>query len=173
MTILTLSLFSCSSHDNIQEAAFKAVECVNAVSGEKRDPNIEIVIEYGLSYKYDLTGQIYHVINMQGDSTINFSLNSQERKQIIEKYYNLCLDEIRGEYRIEDNCMMMPKFYTRLIVTSKSIDQEIIFDEDCDDYEPMYESKGKRAVAFLQFIRDILTTRPEIKNAPTSDIIYM
>ncbi len=173
LTILTISLFSCSSHESEKKSDIEDVRCATVVDVQSRNYDMEIAIEYALSYKYDLTKQTYKVINIQGDSTINFSLSSQERRQIIDKYYSLCLNEIKGEYKIGDICMIMPKFYTKLKVKSKSINQVIIFDEDCEDYEPMYESKGKRAVAFLQFIRDVLAKKPEIKNAPTSDIIYM
>jgi hypothetical protein len=140
---------------------------------QTKDEKMAIEIQIAQSYKYNLQQETYTIFNMQGDTTIHFHLTSQEKEQIIDKYYSLHLEELQGKHEIEDNCLVMPKLYTTLKVKSKEQEQETIIDESCDDYKGLFNSKGKRVATFLQFVTSLLKTKPEIKNAPTSDIMYL
>src|SRR6187401_303818 len=97
-TILLIFVFaSCSSKKRIKEQ------------------HIEIIIADAQSYTYNLAQQTYivHSISMP-DTTIHFNLTALEREQIIDKYYDLGIDEFKGKQEIEDNCLIYPKFYTTL-----------------------------------------------------------
>ena len=150
---------------------FPIISC--SQNDKMKDDNIEIVIKIAQSYKYDLTRGAYTIFNIQGDSTIHFHLSEKEKQQIVQKYYSLGLDKFKGKQAIEDNCLVMPKLFTTLHVKSNKEEQEIIIDEDCDDYKGIFDSKGKNIAAFLKFIDHTLHGKQEIKNAPLSDIIYL
>src|SRR5215218_4455177 len=94
--VLLLSIIACSTNDKM------------------KDGNIEIVIQIAQSYKYDLHQETYTTFNMQGDTTIYFHLTKEEKRQVVQKYYSLGLDELKGKQEIEDNCLVMPKLYTTL-----------------------------------------------------------
>ena len=154
--ILWITIASCSSKQKIE------------------DESIAFVINYAQSYSYDLQKQAYTVFSyLNRDTTVHFNLTNQEKKKIIHKYYDLDLDELEGKLRIEDECLTMPKLYTTLIVKSKSQTQEFIIDEDCKDYKSKFVSQGKRVSAFLEVVRNVLKEKPEIKKAPTSEIMYL
>ena len=126
------------------------------------------------SYKYDIKRQTLTVFNhLRQDTTITFNLTSAEKEKIVSKYFKLNLDEIDGNQRIDDKCMIMPKLYTTLRVKSEIGVQELIIDEDCNDYNLKFVIRGRRISAFLEFVRKMLHAKPEIKNAPKSDIFYI
>lgn len=94
-----------------------------------KDKNIEIIINSSQSYKFDLKKEIFTVLYLSKPSTeLKFHLTKEEKSKIIDKYYSLDIDEIRGKTTIEDECMYMPKSYTILKVNSKNISQEIEID---------------------------------------------
>lgn len=138
-----------------------------------RAEKLEIVIEDAQSYKYDLSKQTYTVFGRYSDTTVNFRLTNLEKKEIADKYYALRLDEIQGKQMIEDNCEMMPKLFSVLKINSKYQSQEITIDDGCGNYKGLFDTKGKRVVAFLQFVADIIRSKPEIMNAPKSDRVYL
>ena len=149
-----------------------------------KDKNLEIQIEDAQSYKYDLSKGIFTIFFMgKTPLKINFQLTNDEKNKIIDKYYELGINqiagknEIAGNIYIEDNCLDMPKLTTILKVKSKGRLQMIEIDTSCDDfYQPFYLSNynvPKRLKDFLQFIFTILQSKPSIKNSPQSDIMYM
>ena len=145
-----------------------------------RDKSLIITINVAQSYKYDLTKSEYTVYFMdRPDTILKFLLSPDEATKIVDKYYALEIDNITGVDKelgtiyIEDNCMIMPKPYTILHVKSKSKSQDIQIDEGCDNYSIDNAKRGKSVKAFLDFIRDIMKSKPEIKNAPHSNVIYM
>lgn len=149
-------------------------------SNNINDKNIEIVIEFAQSYKYDLHKEVYTVfyINKPPDE-IKFHLSDNEKRKIIGKYYDLDInkisgkDKITGNTYIEDKCMIMPKLFTIIHVKGKDKLQEIQIDVGCDDFYLSNFSKAKRIKKFLQFVDGIVKSKPQIKNAPTSNIMYM
>ena len=138
-----------------------------------KDDNIEIVIQRAQSYQYDLQLKTYTVFNMKGDTTIQFHLSREEKRQIVDRYYRLGLGDLQGQQEIEDNCHIMPKLYTTLKVKSKEHPLEIIIDEDCRNYNGLFNKRGQNVAEFLQYVINLLKTKPEIKNAPFSDIMYL
>ena len=145
-----------------------------------KDKNLEIIIEYAQSYKYDLTRSVYTVFYLDKPTTeIKFSLSNEEKNKIIEKYYDLRIHKISGIDKemgtiyIQDRCWIMPKLYTILHVKAKNRLQDIQIDESCDDFHWRNSNRAKRINKFLQLIDEILQSKPEIKNAPKSDIGYM
>lgn len=143
-----------------------------------RDKEIDIVINMAQSYKFDLTKGLYTVYFMdRPDTTIKFLLTPDETNKIIDKYYDLEIDNITevekelGKILIEDNCLTMPKPYTILHVRSKTKSQDIQIDEGCNDFSGNTK-RGKAVSMFLGFIRTILKLKPEIKNAPYSNVEY-
>lgn len=148
-------------------------------SAKVRDKNITIIIDFAQSYKYDLTAGVYTVHFMdKPDTTIKFQLSPDEINKIVDKYYEFEIDNISGVHKdlgtivIEDNCMIMPKLYTILHVRSKTKLQDIQIDEGCDDLSLGDVKRGKSVKLFLNFVRAIVKSKPEINNAPQSDIIY-
>ena len=138
------------------------------------DYNLEFIIKDAISYKYDLKKQVFYVFNsMKPDTTIKFDLTTDEQKRIVDKYYELDLEEIKGEIRIDDKCMIMPKPYTVLNVQAKGLWQNITIDESCSYYIPPDSSQRKRGASFLHFVEDILQPKPEIKKNRHSDIMYL
>lgn len=152
-------------------AIFTLICCSS--KNQLKDENLAIVIQIAQSYNYDLQQETYTVFNMKSDTTIHFHLTIEEKKQIIERYYSLHLEELQGKQEIEDNCLIMPKLYTTLKVKSKVQKQEIVIDENCADYKGLFNTQGKRIAAFLQYVSNLLETKAEIKNAPRSDIMYL
>ncbi len=145
-----------------------------------RDKDISIIINVAQSYKYDLTKGEYTVYFMdRPDTVLKFLLSPAEATKIVDRYYTLEIDNITGVDKelgtiyIEDNCMMMPKPYTILHIKSKSNSQDIQIDEGCDNFSIGNVKRGKSVKAFLDFIRDIMKSKSEIKNAPHSNVIYM
>lgn len=145
------------------------------------DYNLEVVVKYALSNKIDLVKGLYTVFFMGKPQTdIKFKLSPSEKQRIIEKYYSLALYELNevnkttGTVYIEDECMIMPKFYTYLTFKKDSLTQNIQIDEDCDEYNSSDISEAaERVKEFIRFFNGIIRTKPEIKNAPASNIIYL
>jgi hypothetical protein len=110
---------------------------------------------------------------------VKFELTSAEKAQIISKYYSLALYELKevdahwGTIYIEDECMIMPKIYTYLTIERDSITQQIQIDEACDDYSHGKSDTAQRVKIFLDFVNGIIKAKPEVKNAPKSDIFYI
>ena len=137
-----------------------------------KESNIEFIIQESQSYKYDLQQQIFTVYNMNGDTTIHFHISEKEKQQIINQYYNLGLENINNNIKIEDYCLSMPKFYTTLKVKSRFQQYDIIIDEECSDYKNSYKNDANHIKEFLQYIKRLLKKKIEIENAPSSDIMY-
>ena len=145
-----------------------------------REKSINIVIDGAQSYKYDLTQGIYTVHFMdRPDTVIRFFLSQDEANKIADMYYDLGIDDITGVNKesgtifIEDNCMIMPKPYTILHVRSKTISQDIEIDEGCSNFSLSNEKRARSVALFLDLIRTILKSKPEITNAPRSNVMYM
>src|SRR5882757_9687923 len=82
-------------------------------SPKNKDYSIGITIKDAQSSEYDLHNMIYKVRFLpRGDTAIKFALSNKEWKSIVDKYYSLNLEHIRGTTFIEDGCMVMPKILT-------------------------------------------------------------
>src|SRR5882757_3158136 len=70
---------------------------------KNKDYSIGITIKDAQSWEYDLHNMIYKVHFMsRADTAIKFTLSDKEWKSIVDKYYSLNLEHIRGTTRIED-----------------------------------------------------------------------
>ena len=148
-------LISCSSNNKI------------------KNNDIEFIIQESQSYKYDLSQHTYTVFNMHGATTIHFNLSKNEKEQIVNEYYKLGLDNIHNDIKIEDDCTIMPKLYTTLIIRLHDKTHSLLIDDACSDFNFTLNNYAQKIKTFLQFIYKILKEKPEIKNAPTSDIMYL
>ena len=145
----------------------------------KHEP-IEVIVKFNESYKYDLSKGEYTIFYLnQPPTIINFHLSAQEMKEIQNKYYSLNIDKIKkNDKRNEkifmvDNCRIMPKDNTILNIQSKNIKQEIQIDLYCNSYPLSNWIEARHVKRFIAFVVKIIRSKPEIKNAPLSDILYM
>lgn len=164
----------------MKEIVFISVITLLSCSSKVKDTNIEIIINDNQSYKYDLKNNVYTIYYMNKAATeIKFNLSKEEKHTIINSYYTLKIDKITdinkitGNIYIDDKCTTMPKSFTKLHIKTNYSLQEIQIDEDCNDFYLSNYLKAKRIKRFLKVIRNILQSKPQIKNAPVSDIMYM
>jgi len=143
-------------------------------SPNKKEEDIKITIDYPQSYRYEIDKELYTVFFLSKPALhIKFSLTKVELTKIKTKYYDLGIDNIADDTNFKDDCMIMPKLKTILTVKSESAIQRIEIDEDCDDFYVSNFLKANKVKEYLKIIREILKAKPEIKNAPMSDIMYM
>lgn len=136
--------------------------------------DIEIEIVHAQSYRYDLKQQTYTVMRMEkADTTVRFRLTDGEKNAIAADYFARQLDERKGKIEVEDDCRVMPKLYTVLKTKSHRQTQEIVLDEACDRRKGSQADYGEKVAAFLSFVESLLQAKPEIRNVPPSDILYL
>lgn len=144
------------------------------VSKTRENADIEIVIQDAQSYKFDLKNEIYTVFFMSKPSAdIKFNLTDKEKREIINRYFSLNLDKLPDQLKIRDKCEGFPKLFTTLSVKNKGKKQELQVDESCEQFSISDYENGKNLKDFIQLVRDIITSKKEIKAAPKSDIFYM
>ncbi len=140
----------------------------------KNNINIELKMEIGNSYKYDILKELYVIYYINKPPTeIKFKLSDMEKKSINKKYYELNLDKLPEKLTIENNCNIMPKVFNVLNIKRDQLMQQIRIDRSCNDYSLFKKGKAKRINDFIDFIKNILNSKPEIKNAPKSNIHYL
>jgi len=142
--------------------------------------SIDIIIEFPQSYKYDLKNEVYSVYYMNKPPTnIKFHLSTIERRLIEKNYYSLGIDKLKIEGKkstkifIKDKCMTMPKDYFIIHITHAGTYQEIKIDASCDNFYAWNINNANRLKQFIKLILDIIYSKPAVKNAPKSDILYM
>lgn len=139
----------------------------------ERNYDLMIKIESAQSYSYDLKRRLLTVHNiLKPDTTIQFALTDQELKSIIDKYYELNLNKLKSNYQVGDSCMSSPKLFTTLEVNSQKFSQQIMIDNSCHQFIPSDSTNGNRIVAFIKYTFSILKSKPQIKNAPNSEMFY-
>ena len=120
-----------------------------------------------------------YFINNKPPTVISFHLTDIEKKNITNKYYSLKLyklnkiNNITGNIYIKDKCMTMPKDRTILEVKTKGRKQEIQIDLYYDSFYLSNFIEANRVKKFINFVLLIVNSKPEMKNAPSSDIMYM
>ena len=145
-----------------------------------QDRNLQIIIQHAQSYKIDLMKGIYTVLFInKAPLNIEFDLNLIEKAKIIDKFYALKLDEQMPDIvnsatmSFDDNCFIMPKIYTYLNVKGDSLAMQFKIDESCSDFIQPNADKARKVKAFLDLVNEILNRKPELRNAPKSDIFYL
>lgn len=153
--IIMIIFSSCSTH-----------------SGKFR--HIELVIEHEKSYKYDLQKELYTVHYIDKPSReIKFKLSDEEKKSISVKYYELNLNQLSEDIIIKSNCNIIPEIYTTLFIKRNNNTQEIKIETGCNDFNIFNKGKANRVKIFLNYVYEILNSKPDIKNTPKSNIPYM
>jgi len=136
------------------------------------DNNISIIINNAQSYKWDLKKQTYTIFFVSKPPLeVKFSLSQSEKKTIISKYYELNLNNLGEKVEFNDECLSMPKLFTTLSIYAQSWSQQITIDESCNDFQDSKNAKNVKA--FLEFVKGIIASKPEIKKLPRSDIMYL
>ena len=134
----------------------------------------EIIIIDASSYRYDLLKGIYTVfLTNKSTINVNFTLSILEKQAIFKFYNKLRLVEFKNSIEIQDNCTVMPKSYTLLSIKSQHGQSEIKIDESCNNFSYDNLKKANRVKDFIKFVKNIIDKKPEIKNAPISDILYL
>ena len=139
----------------------------------RKSEGIEVVIEIGKSYKYDLSKGVYSVLRDGGYIQIKFTLTEEEIYKIRKMYYSLYLNKLPRSIIFKDNCTVMPKKFTKLFVNAKGKSQVISIDNNCNSFGLSERSKAARVKKYLLYIKQIMEVKKEIKEAPKSDYIYM
>jgi hypothetical protein len=165
MRVLLISILAtlsyCSAHPN-------------------RNKDIEVVIAIAESYKYDLKSKTYTVFNFNKPNyVIEFHLSDKEIQEITELYYELSLYKIRsidketGNSYIKDECTDMPKTFTKLFIKTDTASQEIQIDAACNNFYLSNFREARKVKKFIRFVRRIVDSKSEVRNAPMSDIWYI
>ncbi|MDP4262232.1 MAG: hypothetical protein Q8941_06845 [Bacteroidota bacterium] len=137
----------------------------------KKDTKLNISINIGQSYTIDLSKKIYTVFFLSRSPLhVKFNLTGDEAEKIKDMYFSLKLYDI-GNVELKDTCLNNPKIYTYVNVKSNSIDQQIKIDESCRGFKDNYGAY--RVNKFIQLVQEIIKSKEEIKDAPSSDVEYM
>lgn len=169
-------------------SVFTTILIFSCSTKKKIDVNIQLSITISQSYKYDLSNTVYIVYGIEeSDSNgtryfldssvvIKFFLSVDEKNKIIKKYYDLSLDKLADKELLEDNCnKTMPLTLYTLIAktkkTTKILVTDMNIDEDCEEYQ--YKLQRLKLREFIKYCIDLVNSKPELKNAPTSAMIYM
>lgn len=147
-----------------------ALSCSSPITKDLKQFEIKIV--EGQSVKYDLSNYTYTVYFLsEKPYIVRFTLLEDDKKKILRLIYKCKLNKISRDVDYQDDCHIQPKIYTVVeIFNEKHFRLKI--NPDCDIFkaEPVY---GKNIIEFIESVKEILKSKPEIANAPTSDIIYM
>jgi hypothetical protein len=141
-----------------------------------RDLDLQVIINYARSYKYDLNAQTYTVSRVsKPDTVIHFSLSKGEIDRIISKYNDLGLASFQNQLNIVDSCFGLTasqQLSATIKATNKTSVQVITIQEGCEKFAPVIAENGKKIISLLQFMRKIIDNKQEIIKAPKSDIQY-
>jgi hypothetical protein len=152
--------------------------CVLTVScstvNNRQVTGLRITIRESQSYKIDLMANVYTVyFNEKPPVNIPFVLSIEELEKIKKEYNSIGLPRRSRRYELVDKCNIMPKLYTFIEIESDTFKQEVRINETCENFRFDHSKKAARVRKFLASIRAMLHSKPEIKNAPVSDIAYM
>ena len=133
----------------------------------------EITIESAQSYKYDLKNEIYTVYFFSKEPVeVKFSLSKEEKEEVFEKCHSLELNSDTEEINFDGNCVNSPTLYETLLIRSAESSQKIKISANCDYSNTPYSYKVGRVMEFIKLVTDLVESKPEVKAAPKSDIIY-
>lgn len=149
-------------------------------STNKQQEDIGIIIKSNQSYRYDLINGTYTVFFTNNTPVvIKFRLTNKEVNAINHEYYALKLykmekiNKITGNIYIEDNCLVMPKDVTIMKIQTREKTQIIQIDFYCNSFKSSNREKANKIKNFIAYVLNIIDSKPEIKKAPLSDIMYM
>jgi hypothetical protein len=138
------------------------------------DTTISIEISNAQTWKIDLKKDVYTVFYLSKPPLeIKLGLTEDEQKRLIDTWYSLELDRIPGKTLLNDKCLIMPKLYAVIRATTAHTSQEITIDNNCDDFSLFDAGKAERVKKFIKLVKDIVFSRPAVRDAPKSNIFYM
>lgn len=150
------------------------VSCTGCREKQEDDRGIAIQVAFAQSWKVDLKKDTFTMLYVSRPPlAISLGLTEDERNRIVDAWYQFHLDRIEGKTTLKDNCRIMPKLLTVIKATTASTSQEISIDENCEDPGFFDSGREKRMKKFLRLVKDIVFSRPAVRDAPKSDVFYM
>jgi hypothetical protein len=150
------------------------VSCTGCMDKQVDDRSIAIEVAFAQTWKVNLKKDTFTMFYMSRPPlVISLGLTEVERNRIIDAWYQFHLDRIEGKTTLKDNCNSMPKLFTIIKATTTSTSQEISIDEHCGDPGFFDSGREKRMKKFLRLVKDIVFSRPAVRDAPKSDVFYM
>ena len=138
---------------------------------EKMNIDIQIIIKYADAIEIDLINEIYTVFyDSKPPAKIKFRLTKNELENIIEQYYDLNLNSLPQKSNLTNKCDPFPSGVVFLTIKDKTKFQEIRIGSNC---RGSFFSEVSRVERFINLIDETIKRKPEIKNAPKSDIFYV
>jgi hypothetical protein len=139
---------------------------------KRSDEDLDVVIDASESYKFDLKKATYTVYFMSKSPVeVKFSLSKNEKEEISRKYRSLGINNLPPELTVTSNCVNSPTLFTIVIISSKSLNQKIRIPLGCDYIDE--QQRGNQIREFIITVTNIVKSKPEVKDAPKSDIVYM
>ncbi|HEX9509572.1 MAG TPA: hypothetical protein VF939_03760 [Puia sp.] len=148
--------------------------CAACAGKREFDKNVAIEIKFAQTSKTDLKKDTYTLFYLSKPPLeIKLGLTEAERNRIVDAWYSLELDRLSGQTTVWDNCHSMPKIFTVIRASTATHSQEITIDAHCEDFFFFNAKKAERVKKFLKLVRDIILSRPAVRDAPKSDVFYM
>ena len=148
--------------------------CAGCAGKREVDRDIAIQIAFAQTWKVELKKDTFTKFYVSRPPLgIKLDLTDAEKTRIIDAWYSLRLDQLTGESTLSDNCHTMPKLNTVIQAKTVTHSQQITIDENCGDFYFFTTGKADRVKKFIKLVRDIVFSRPAVKNAPESDVMYM
>ena len=104
-------------------------------------------------------------------SVIKFMLSEKEKSEIIQLYYSLNIDKVPGKMEVDASGNTTPLIPTILYVNKVGSTQEIKIWRSFDDNGTRSVGAGEVS-KFINLIENIVRSKPEVKNAPQSTVLY-
>jgi len=121
---------------------------------------------------FDLKNQLYKVkFTNKGDVVIKFKLTDKEKQEIKKIYYENGLSKFKEKTEIKNFCNF-PISITTITIIENNKTKEIKLFNSCSKYG-IFNIKGRKTDNFLESIYKILYSKPEIKNAPKSNMMLI
>lgn len=135
---------------------------------ERINKDIQILLKYADAYEINLINETYTVFYENKPPTkIKFKLSKNEKEKITEQYYNLKLNLIPQEIDFTNNCQPSQSGVVFLFIKNKTKFQNIKIGRNCKDGEV------SRVERFIELIDKTIRAKPEIRNAPKTNIFYV
>ncbi|HEY6502412.1 MAG TPA: hypothetical protein VIZ28_00430 [Chitinophagaceae bacterium] len=165
LSFLLLLLLGCSLKKTREQEKIE--------TGERKVQIMGITIESAWSYKYDLDSGIYTVYFMSKEPVeVKFYLSKEEKEEVFKKCHSLKLNNNTKEINFDGNCPNLPTLYQTLLIRSAESSQKIKVSSSCDYSNTPDGHKAGQVMEFINWVTDLVGSKPEVKAAPESDIIY-
>lgn len=137
----------------------------------KMNKNIGIIIRYAHSNEINLINETFTIFyDSKPPTIIKFELSKNEKESIIGKYYDLKLHLLPSKSDYTNECQPSQSGDVLLLIKDNTKFQEIKTGSNC---KGSFFSEVSHVERFINLIDKIIRLKPEIKNAPKSDIFYV